>query len=84
MNAIDVRHNVVSREEWLVARKAHLAREKEYTRLRDELSRERRDLPWVKVEKQYMFDGPDGRETIADLFEGRSQLIDYHFMFGPE
>jgi predicted dithiol-disulfide oxidoreductase (DUF899 family) len=84
MNAIDVRHNVVSREEWLVARKAHLAREKEYTRLRDELSRERRDLPWVKVEKQYMFDGPDGRETIADLFEGRSQLIVYHFMFGPE
>jgi predicted dithiol-disulfide oxidoreductase (DUF899 family) len=77
-------HPVVSREEWLASRTAFLAKEKEFTRLRDELSRERRDLPWVKVEKQYVFDGPSGRETLADLFEGRSQLILYHFMFSPE
>ena len=63
---------------------AHLAKEKELTRLRDELSRERRELPWVKVEKNYVFDGPDGKETLADLFDGRSQLIVYHFMFDPE
>jgi len=75
---------VVSREEWLVARKEHLAREKEFTRLRDQLSRERRALPWVKVEKEYLFDGPNGKETLADLFEGRSQLIIYHFMYGPD
>ncbi len=83
MKAIDVRHKVVSGEEWLEARKAHLVREKEFTRLRDELSRQRRELPWVKVEKHYVFDGPKGRETLADLFDGRSQLIVYHFMFGP-
>jgi len=77
-------HRIVSRDEWLVARKAHLAREKEFTRLRDRLSAERRDLPWVKVEKPYVFDGPDGKETLADLFAGRSQLIVYHFMLGPE
>ncbi len=76
-------HKVVSREQWLVARKAHLAREKELTRLRDQLSAERRELPWVKVEKEYVFDGPNGKETLADLFGGRSQLIIYHFMFGP-
>ena len=77
-------HNpIVSRDEWLVARKAHLAREKELTRLRDQVSAERRNLPWVKVEKRYVFDGPDGKETLADLFDGRSQLIVYHFMFGP-
>jgi len=74
---------VVSREQWLEARKAHLAKEKELTRLRDELSRQRRELPWVKVEKNYVFDGPNGKETLADLFDGRSQLIVYHFMFGP-
>jgi predicted dithiol-disulfide oxidoreductase (DUF899 family) len=73
----------VSRDEWLAARKQHLAKEKECTRLRDELSRQRRELPWVKVEKRYVFDGPDGKKTLADLFEGRSQLIVYHFMFGP-
>jgi predicted dithiol-disulfide oxidoreductase (DUF899 family) len=83
MNATDVGHKVVSREEWLVARKAHLAKEKQFTRLRDELSRERRELPWVKVEKHYMFDGQNGKQTLADLFDGRSQLIVYHFMFGP-
>jgi len=76
-------HKVVSREEWLKARRAFLAKEKEFTRQRDELSRQRRELPWVKVEKDYVFDGPNGKETLADLFEGRSQLIIYHFMFGP-
>ena len=74
---------VVSEAEWLVARKDLLTREKELTRLRDEVSRHRRELPWVKVDKGYIFDGPDGRETLADLFDGRSQLIVYHFMFGP-
>jgi predicted dithiol-disulfide oxidoreductase (DUF899 family) len=74
-------HKVVSREEWLVARKAHLAHEKELTRLRDRLSAERRELPWVKVDKEYVFDTPEGRKTLADLFEGRSQLIIQHFMW---
>src|SRR5712692_4267371 len=77
------RPRIVSRDEWLVARKAHLAREKELTRLRDQVSAERRELPWVRVEKPYVFDGPDGKETLADLFDGRSQLVVYHFMFGP-
>ena len=77
-------HKVVSREEWLAARKQHLIEEKEFTRLRDELSRQRRELPWVKVEKSYVLTGPDGKETLADLFDGRSHLIVYHFMFGPE
>src|SRR5712671_5442565 len=77
-------HNrIVTRDEWLAARKAHLAKEKELTRLRDQLSAERRELPWVKVEKHYVFDGPQGRETLADLFGGRSQLIVKHFMLGP-
>jgi predicted dithiol-disulfide oxidoreductase (DUF899 family) len=74
---------IVSQEEWLAARKAHLAREKEFTRLRDQLSRERRELPWVKLEKDYVFDGPDGRESLAQLFGEKSQLIVYHFMLGP-
>ena len=74
---------VASEAEWLIARKDLLTREKELTRLRDEVSRHRRELPWVKVDKQYVFHGPDGRETLADLFEGRSQLIVYHFMLGP-
>jgi predicted dithiol-disulfide oxidoreductase (DUF899 family) len=77
-------HSVVSREEWLAARIALLAKEKEFTRQRDALSRERRALPWVKVDKPYAFDGPDGRETLADLFGPRSQLVVYHFMFNPE
>ena len=77
-------HAVVSREEWLAARKALLAKEKQFTRQRDQLSRERRELPWVKVEKKYVFDGPKGKETLADLFDGRSQLVVYHFMFNPE
>ena len=77
-------HKVVSREEWLVARKEYLAKEKEFTRLRDQLSQQRRDLPWVKVEKEYIFNGPNGQETLAELFDGRSQLLVYHFMFGPD
>lgn len=80
-----MQHNrTVSRDEWLAARKSHLAKEKEFTRLRDQLSAERRALPWVGVEKPYIFEGPQGKETLADLFAGRSQLIIYHFMFGPE
>ncbi len=75
---------VVSEAEWLVARKDLLTREKELTRLRDEVSRHRRELPWVRVDKEYVFDGPDGQETLVDLFDGRSQLIVYHFMFGPD
>jgi predicted dithiol-disulfide oxidoreductase (DUF899 family) len=77
-------HPVVSREEWIEARKAHLAREKEFTRLRDQLSAERRALPWVRVEKQYKFQTPEGEKTLADLFGGKSQLIIYHFMLGPD
>lgn len=77
-------HKVVSRSEWLEARKRHLAREKEFTRMRDALSAERRELPWVRVDKDYAFEGPDGERTLAGLFDGRSQLIVYHFMFDPE
>src|SRR6516165_5639904 len=73
----------VSPEKWLAARKELLKKEKEFTRLRDELSKQRRELPWEKVEKNYAFDGPNGKVTLADLFEGRSQLIIYHFMLGP-
>src|SRR5258708_15121656 len=86
MKATDVptpSHKVVSRNEWIEARKAHLAKEKEFTRQRDELSRQRRELPYVKVEKDYVFDGREGKQTLADLFDGRSQLIVYHFMLGP-
>ncbi len=82
--ATQARHKVVSREEWLKARTAHLAAEKEFSRRRDELSRQRRELPWEKVEKNYVFEGPDGPETLADLFRGRSQLVIYHFMLGPD
>ena len=74
---------IVSHEQWLEARKALLAKEKEFTRLRDQLSQQRRDLPWEKVEKTYVFNGPNGKETLDQLFEGRSQLIIYHFMFDP-
>lgn len=77
-------HAVVSREEWIKARKRFLAKEKEFTRLRDELNRERRSLPWERVDKEYVFHGPNGRETLADLFAGRRQLIVQHFMFGPD
>jgi len=78
-----VRSKVVSRAEWLAARRQLLAREKELTNARDEVSRQRRELPWVKVEKPYAFDGPNGKETLADLFGGCSQLLIKHFMFGP-
>src|SRR5437667_10889733 len=78
-----MQHRIVSRDEWLSARKELLAKEKEFTRLRDRLSSERRNLPWVKVEKPYVFDGLKGKETLADLFDGRSQLIVKHFMLGP-
>ena len=77
-------HAIVSREEWVAARKVLLEKEKELTRLKDGLSRERRGLPWVKVEKSYVFEGPDGEETLAGLFGGRSQLIVHHFMFSPD
>jgi predicted dithiol-disulfide oxidoreductase (DUF899 family) len=73
----------VSRDDWIAARKELLRKEKQFTRERDRLSALRRQLPWVKVEKAYVFDGPAGKETLADLFDKRSQLIVYHFMFGP-
>jgi predicted dithiol-disulfide oxidoreductase (DUF899 family) len=76
-------HKIVSRNEWLAARQALLAKEKELTRLRDRLSAERRALPWVRVEKPYMFETPEGRKTLAELFDGRSQLVVKHFMLGP-
>ena len=74
---------VVSHQEWLAARTAFLAKEKEFTRLRDELSQQRRELPWEVVTKTYVFDGPNGKQTLPELFDGRSQLIIYHFMFDP-
>ena len=76
-------HKIVPHDQWIEARKALLAREKEFTRERDALSRLRRELPWERVEKTYVFDGPDGRESLAQLFAGKSQLIVYHFMFDP-
>jgi predicted dithiol-disulfide oxidoreductase (DUF899 family) len=76
-------HRVVSRDQWIEERKALLAREKEFTRLRDQLSRERRELPWVCVDKDYVFEGADGKQTLSELFAGRQQLIVYHLMFDP-
>ncbi|HYM30487.1 MAG TPA: DUF899 domain-containing protein [Candidatus Cybelea sp.] len=77
-------HKVVSPDHWVEARKQLLAKEKEFTKLRDQLSEARRNLPWERVDKHYVFDGPKGKETLADLFDGRSQLVVYHFMFGPD
>jgi predicted dithiol-disulfide oxidoreductase (DUF899 family) len=77
-------HAVVSKEEWLEARKALLLREKEVTRFRDTVNRERLALPWVKIDKDYRFDTPIGQKSLSDLFDGRSQLIVYHFMLGPD
>lgn len=77
-------HKIVSHADWLVAREAHFVREKELTRLNDKLAAERRELPWVRVEKDYVFDGPQGKRTLADLFGTNSQLVIYHFMFGPD
>jgi predicted dithiol-disulfide oxidoreductase (DUF899 family) len=76
-------HKIGTRDEWAAAREELLAREKEHTRLGDELARQRRDLPWVRVEKDYRFETDEGTRTLADLFDGRSQLLVYHFMFGP-
>src|SRR3981081_4040233 len=75
---------IVSRDEWLAARKKLLAKERHLTHERDAIAAERRQLPWVKVEKNYVFDSPGGKKTLADLFDGRGQLIIYHFMFGPD
>ncbi|WP_298370423.1 thioredoxin family protein [uncultured Bradyrhizobium sp.] len=77
-------HKIVSRDEWIAARKALMTREKELTRAREALSQERRELPWVKVDKDYVFDGPDGKVTLGDLFKGRPQLVVQHVMFAPE
>ena len=77
-------HRVVAPQEWLAARRKLLEKERAFTRLRDELSQERRELPWERVGKTYTFEGPGGRQTLADLFAGRSQLIVYHFMFAPD
>jgi len=77
-------HQIGTREEWLAARERLLVREKEHTRLGDELARQRRELPWVRVEKEYRFDTDEGEKALAELFDGRSQLLVYHFMFGPE
>ncbi len=82
-DASTVNHPVVSRDRWIAARKALLAREKELTHLRDQVARERRTLPWVRIEKSYVFDTTEGQRTLAELFEGRRQLLVQHFMFGP-
>ena len=74
---------VVSQKEWIAARKKLLTKEKKFSKLRDAMNHERRKLPWVKVEKEYVFDAPTGKVTLGDLFCGKSQLLVYHFMFGP-
>src|SRR5260370_6560498 len=85
MNKRQIEHpKVVGRAEWLEARRELLKKEKDLMRQKDAVSAERRKLPWVRVEKEYVFDTSGGKKTLADLFEGRSQLIVYHFMFGPE
>src|SRR5258708_16343095 len=78
------KHDIVSEEQWIEARRALLAEEKAFTRERDRLSAKRRALPWVRVKKDYVFRGTDGTVTLGDLFDGRSQLVVYHFMFGPD
>ncbi len=77
-------HTIVSRTQWLEARREFLAKEKAFQQQRDALARERRELPWERVDRRYVFEGPAGRETLVDLFDGRSQLVVYHFMFAPE
>jgi predicted dithiol-disulfide oxidoreductase (DUF899 family) len=77
-------HKIASHQDWIAARRELLAKEKEFTRLRDDLSRQRQELPWEKVEKDYVFDGPNGKESLGQLFAGKSQLIVYHFMFAPD
>ena len=76
-------HSIVEQDEWIKARKDLLTKEKEFTVVRDQLSQKRRDLPWVRVDKEYVFDGSNGKQTLSELFDGRSQLIVYHFMFDP-
>ncbi len=78
-----MQQKIVSQSEWLAARRALLAKEKEFTKARDALSAQRRDLPWTPVENSYVFDGPAGKETLSDLFGGKTQLMVYHFMLGP-
>jgi predicted dithiol-disulfide oxidoreductase (DUF899 family) len=77
------KHRIVSRDEWIKARQDFLAKEKEFTRMRDQLSQQRREMPWERVDKNYLFDGPDGKVSLSELFAGKSQLIVYHFMFDP-
>src|SRR5438270_10109604 len=79
-----VAHKVVSHDEWVAARKKHLAKEKEFTHLRDQLSRERRELPWELVDKDYTLEGEHGTVSLLDMFEGRGQLVVYHAMFNPD
>jgi predicted dithiol-disulfide oxidoreductase (DUF899 family) len=76
-------HKIVSKNGWIAARKVLLKKEKEFTALRDQLSQQLRDLPWIAVDKKYVFDGPNGKQTLSELFDGRSQLIVYHFMYDP-
>ncbi len=76
-------HRIVSKDEWLAARSALLKKEKEFTVLRDKLGQQQRDMPWVSVDKEYLFVGPNGKQTLSDLFDGRTQLIVYHFMYDP-
>src|ERR1700730_1204032 len=78
-----VDHKLVSHDEWVAARKKHLAKEKEFTHLRDQLSRERRELPWELVDKDYAFEGENGKVSLHDMFAGRTQLVIYHAMFNP-
>ncbi len=82
--AVSLKHKVVSGDQWLAARRELLASEKEFSRQRDALSAKRRELPWVKIEKNYVFEGHNGKQSLSDLFRGKSQLIVYHFMFGPD
>ena len=79
-----IEHQIVSHDDWITAREQFLAKEKEFTRLRAQLSQERRELPWELVQKEYVFEGEHGKETLASLFDGRSQLIVYHFMYEPD
>ena len=77
-------HKIVSEKEWIEARKKLLIKEKEFTHLRDQLNQQRRDLPWKAIDKEYVFNGPNGKQTLSELFDGKSQLIIYHFMYDPD
>lgn len=84
MSTMIEKRKVVSQDEWLAARKNLLAKGRQLTHQRDAIAAERRQLPWVKIEKNYVFDSPNGKKTLAELFDGKSQPIVYHFMFGPD